>query len=150
MNAKLGWTLAIAAMVLATMLYGLQGFLAALSLTVFWLLLQFSRAMRVMRRAAERPKGRVGSVVMLQSKLKKGTPMLNVVAHAGTLGDKVEGGGDDVWAWADDGARLTLYFDNGTLSRWQLDRLDDGADPGAVAAGVTAGDGFAGPSGRAP
>ena len=128
MNAKLGWLLAVVGVALATQQYGLQGFAAAVSLVVFWLLLQLNRALRVMRRAGERPVGQVPSTVMLQAKLKAGMPMLNVVALAKSLGCRV-GTGDDVWQWRDaGGATLTLHFAGGVLQRWMLDRPPEPAE----------------------
>ena len=122
MNAKLGWLLAVICVALATQQYGVQGFAAAVTLVIFWLLLQFNRALRVMRRAGERPLGQVPSTVMMQTKLKAGMPMLNVVAVAKSLGSRV-GAGDDVWQWHDTGgATLTLHFTGGLLQRWMLDR----------------------------
>ena len=134
MSAKLGWFLAIVGVVLATYQYGLQGFVAAVTLVVFWLLLQFNRALRVMRRAGQQPVGLVPSTVMLHAALKVGMPMLDVVAKARSLGVKA-GAGDDVWRWHDEGgSTLTLYFDDGRLQRWTLDRPAESPEPGALQA----------------
>ncbi len=59
MSAVLGWALSAAGIAVGYMFYGWQGVLLALSAVVFWLLLQFSRALRAMRQAAERPVGSV-------------------------------------------------------------------------------------------
>lgn len=132
MSATLGWLLAIACIALATVQYGLQGFAAAMTLVVFWLLLQFNRALRVMRRAGAQPIGWVPSTVMLHAALKVGMPMLEVVAKAKSLGVKV-GASDDVWRWHDEGgSTLTLHFDKGRLQRWTLERPEGSAAPGAL------------------
>lgn len=132
MSAKLGWLLALVCVALATQQYGMQGLAASVTLVVFWLLLQLNRALRVMRRAGERPVGVVPSAVMLHAALKKGMPMLNVVAQAKSLGAKV-GPDDDVWRWRDEGgSTVTLHFDNGRLQRWTLDRPSGADQPAAL------------------
>lgn len=134
MNAKLGWFLAVVCIILASVQYGLEGFVAALTLVVFWLLLQFNRVVRVMRRAGEQPVGLVPSAVMLHAALKAGMPMLDVVARARSLGVRADAGGD-VWRWHDEGgSMLTLYFDDGRLQRWTLDRQAGAEAPGSLQA----------------
>ena len=122
MNPWLGWALAALFVALAWQQYGWQGALFALSAVVFWLLLQFSRTLRVMRGAAQRPVGHVDSAVMLHAKLKPGLTMLQVIALTRSLGRKL-GEGEDDWAWADEGgSRVTLHFAKGKLARFELDR----------------------------
>ena len=58
MNPVLGWLLAAIFVFLAWRQYGWQGVAFAGTAIVFWLLLQFNRAMRTMRKAADRPVGR--------------------------------------------------------------------------------------------
>jgi hypothetical protein len=130
MNAKLGWALAVAALVVGWYANGGQGLIMAFSVVVFWLLLQFSRALRVMRKAAEQPIGRIGSAVMMQAKLVAGMTMMRVVTMTRSLGRKLEekadtqtGMPDEVWQWEDDGGvLLTLHFNGGKLSHWLLER----------------------------
>ena len=88
MDARIGWALAGAAMAVGWFSYGWQGFVLALTVVVFWLLLPFSRALRVMRRAAQAPVGKVQSAVMLHAKLNKGMRMLDIVAISRSLGRK--------------------------------------------------------------
>lgn len=124
MNATMGWLLAATALVAGWFSYGWAGVALAITVTVFWLLLQFSRAVRVMREAGKRPVGRVGSVVMLQSRLKPGMSLLDVIGKTHSLGEK-QGEGDDVWRWQDDGdVSLTLHFTAGKLQRWEMARPD--------------------------
>ena len=47
--------------------YGSTAWRSAVTLIVFWLLLQFNRALRVMRNAGQAPVGHVDSAVMLHS-----------------------------------------------------------------------------------
>ena len=72
MNPVLGWGLAVAAVVAGWFGYGWPGVLLAVSVVVFWLLLQFSRVLRVMRMAAGRPLGVIDNAVMLNAKLRPG------------------------------------------------------------------------------
>ena len=110
MNSSLGWLLVALALAAGWMAYGWQGLLMAATLTVFWLLLQFSRALRAMKTAADSPLGFVASAVMFQSRLKPGLAMLQVVALTHSLGCKL-GASGDVWRWADGaGNSVTLTF----------------------------------------
>ena len=122
MNSILGVGLAVAALVAGWVGYGWPGVALAISVTVFWLLLEFSRAMRVMRNAAKAPVGRIPSAVMLQARLKPGLSMMKVVGLTRSLGQKLAEG-DDVWRWEDEGgAAVVLHFDQGKLARWVLER----------------------------
>ena len=126
METKLGWALAVAALLAGWQVYGWQGVLLAFSVIVFWMLLQFSRALRVMRTAAENPVAMVPSTVMLHTRMKPGLTMLEVVKMTRSLGRKLEDQGEDVWRWEDaSGAGLVLHFEKGHLRHWTLDR--DGA-----------------------
>ena len=125
MNSSLGWLLVALALAAGWMAYGWQGLLMAATLTVFWLLLQFSRALRAMKAAADSPLGFVASAVMFQSRLKPGLAMLQVVALTHSLGCKL-GASGDVWRWADGaGNSVTLTFTDGKLTAWVLERPAD-------------------------
>ena len=122
MNPIIGWSLAALLVVVAWYSYGWQGVLLAVSVVVFWLLLQFSRAMRAMRQAGQAPVGHVDSAVMLNAKLQPGMTMLQVIGLTRSLGRKLDSG-DDHWAWSDDGgSSVTLHFQGGKLARFELDR----------------------------
>ena len=120
MNAAVGIVLALAALLGGGMLLGWKGVILALTVIVFWLLLQFSRLMRVMQMANAAPVGRIDSAVMLQSRLREGMKLMEVLPLTRSLGAKVEGR-DDTWAWTDAGGiRLELQFRKGTLQHWEL------------------------------
>jgi len=122
MNAWIGSTLALAALVMGGVLMGWQGVILALTVIVFWLLLQFSRLMRVMQAANGAPVGRIDSAVMLQSRLREGMKLMEVLPLTRSLGDKVEGR-EEAWAWTDAGGiRLELQFSQGVLQQWTLRR----------------------------
>jgi hypothetical protein len=128
MNPILGWGLAVVAVAAGWQAYGWQGVVMAVSVIVFWLLLQFSRAMRVMKTAASSPKGRVDSAVMLNAKLKVGMTLMQVITLTKSLGERVNET-PETWAWADDGSsRVTLVFDGAKLSNWQLTRPESTPD----------------------
>ena len=122
MNPIIGWSLATILVVVAWYSYGWQGVLLGVSVVVFWLLLQFSRAMRAMRQAGQAPVGHVDSAVMLNAKLQPGMTMLQVIGLTRSLGRKLDGG-DDHWAWSDEGgSTVRLRFEGGKLARFELDR----------------------------
>lgn len=98
MNPIVGWGLAFVALVAGWFSYGWQGVVMVISAIVFWLLLQFSRALRVMKNAAQSPKGEVGSTVMLNAKLKAGMTLMQVIALTRSLGERVSET-PETWAW---------------------------------------------------
>ena len=134
MNARLGWLLAAVFAFAAWRAYELAGLAFAASAIVFWLLLQFNRAVRVMKNAADSPVGHVASAVMFHAGLARGMTMIQIVTKTKSLGRKVEGSDDD-WRWSDDGgASVVLHFERGRLVRWQIERpreAEVGADPAA-------------------
>lgn len=128
MNPILGWGLAVAAVVAGWYAYGWQGVVMAVSLTVFWLLLQFSRTMRAMKNAAAAPKGRVDSAVMVNAKLNAGMTLLQVISLTKSLGDRVSET-PETWSWVDNSdSRVTLVFDGAKLKSWQLVRPETAPD----------------------
>ena len=122
MNPILGWLLAAALAVASFEAYGWPGLALAISAIVFWLLLQFNRAVRVMKSAADSSLGEIESAVMFQAKLQAGLTMLQIVTRTKSLGMKVEGSEDD-WVWHDaGGSRVRLHFERGRLKSWQIER----------------------------
>jgi glucose-6-phosphate-specific signal transduction histidine kinase len=125
MNPWMGWGLAALGTVMAGFQYGWQGLVLAVSVTVFWLLLQFSRAIRAMKNAAAAPVGHVPSAVMLNARLKAGMTLLQVIGLTRSLGQRLgaEGVEPEQWRWADDGGvSVTLTLQGGKLTRWDLQR----------------------------
>ena len=124
MDPRIGWGLAALLALFAWLAYGIHGLAFAASAIVFWLLLTFSRAMRVMRNAAEAPVGGVSNAVMFHAGLARGMTMLQVLGKTKSLGRKVDGSDDD-WRWSDGaGASVVLHFERGRLRGWQLERPD--------------------------
>ena len=128
MNAAVGWGLALAAFVAGWVGWGWRGLALALTATVFWLLLQFSRSLRVLRGAAQRPLGWVPSVVMLHAKLAEGMALLDILRLTRSLGRRLGDGEPEVFAWRDDGGdELHVELRRGRLVRWTLHRAAEGA-----------------------
>ena len=127
MNARLGWLLAAVFAFAAWRAYDLAGLAFAASAIVFWLLLQFNRAVRVMKNAAASPVGHIASAVMFHAGLARGMTMLQVLARTKSLGRKVAGTADD-WCWSDGaGASVVLHFERARLASWRLERPPDDA-----------------------
>ena len=125
MNAKLGWALAVLAVTLGYAQYGWPGAVMAASAVVFWLLLQFTRAMRAMRVAGSAPLGSVASAVMLTARLKTGQRLMDVIALTRSLGEKLS---DDpeTYRWTDgSGVSVTVELAKGLCVRWTLARPVD-------------------------
>jgi hypothetical protein len=121
MNTWISWALAVAALYVGYKNFGWQGIVFAISLIVFWLLMQYSRINRVMRRVANSPKGHVGDARGLALKLKKGLPLIDVLKMTDSLGllTRQE---PETYRWADDNGRsIDVVFDKGRTSVWTLD-----------------------------
>ncbi len=139
MNPVASWSLAAAALVAGWFAYGWQGLVLAVTVIVFWLLLQFSRALRVMRKAAGAPVGHVDSAVMLHSRLREGMTLVQVLALTGSLGARVDPpaeGAEESWRWRDEGeVSVTVHLRGGRTRDWALQRPDGhGAASGAPVA----------------
>jgi len=121
-NPFLGWALAVAFAYVSWHVYSWPGLAMAASAIVFWLLLQFNRALRVMKKAADSPLAEVPSAVMFHAGLHGGMTMLQIVAKTNSIGRKVEGSDDD-WRWSDPGgSSVCLHFEHGKLKSWQIER----------------------------
>lgn len=128
MNATWGWVLAVAALAAGGAAYGWPGVVLAITVIVFWLLLQFSRAVRVMRKASTAPIGCVDSAVMLHAKLRVGMTLLEVLPLAGSLGEVVGEQAAEAFSWRDaSGRRLDAQFSGGRLVSWRLAGATDAA-----------------------
>jgi hypothetical protein len=124
-----GWALAVAAVAAGYVSYGWPGVALAVTVVVFWLLLQFNRAVRAMRTAADRPVGHVDNAVMLHTKLGTGMRLLDVLKITRSLGQRVA---DDpeTFLWRDAGGdAVRVELRDGKLVAWALERADGGTAP---------------------
>ena len=122
MDAKVGWLLAALAIASGYWVYGWPGVALAASVVVFWLLLQFSRALRAMRAAAGAPVGMVPSAVMLHAKLNAGMRLMEVVLITRSLGRKLRDE-PETFAWRDEsGAEVEIEFAAGRCRTWRMTR----------------------------
>jgi hypothetical protein len=112
--------------------YGAQGLVLALLMTVFWVLLHFTKLMRLLRAAAERPLGHVHDAAGLHRQLKRGQPMTDVVRRTLSLGLRCSGEGQEpeVFEWRDEqGQRVVCAFRHGRLDSFVLHRADPETPP---------------------
>ena len=130
LTAALGWGLAVAAIAVGFATYGWPGVALAATVIVFWLLLQFSRALRVMRQAGQAPVGSVASAVMLQARLRPGLRLIEVLPLTRSLGVRVADA-PETFRWTDaSGAAVTVEFVNGRCTAWRLERpAEEGGAP---------------------
>jgi len=129
MNRTVGWILAALALAAGWRLYGWQGVVMAVTVLVFWLLLQFNRSLRVMQNAGRSPIGRVPSAVMLHSKLKPGMTLMDIVQISKALGRQVTEE-PQTWAWSDEsGATITVTMKHARLESWHLTRPETSPEP---------------------
>lgn len=124
MSGTLGWALAALSVVAGYFAYGWPGVVLAGTAIAFWLLLQLSRALRVMRLAAQAPVGHVPSAVMLHAGLREGMRLMEVIKLTHSLGRRVQDE-PETFAWADEsGAEVQVEFVGGLCRAWRLTRGD--------------------------
>lgn len=124
MNPTVGWALAALALWFGWRGWGWHGVVLGITVIAFWLILQFNRALRIMRNAAGAPLGHVPSAVMMNARLKRGMPMWQIVSMARSLGRPLDEAGER-FAWADEGgAEVRLSLRRGRLHEWQLVRRE--------------------------
>lgn len=118
--------------------YGWPGVGLAMGGIVMFLLLHFTRMMKVLQRAANRPVGYCDSAVMLNAKLRPGVNLLHVVAMTRALGEQLSPADEqpEVFRWTDGTAsHVTCEFAQGKLVKWALVRppVGEPAAPPAAA-----------------
>ncbi|MET4579655.1 glycerate kinase [Ottowia thiooxydans] len=105
------------------------------SALVLWFLLSYTRLITIMKRAADRPIGYVGSAVMLNVKLRPKLSLMHVVGMTRSLGERMspEGVEPEIYLWRDPGnSKVTCEFVGGRLVRWQLERPAQTEESGEV------------------
>ncbi len=132
MSPWIGWALAVGLVAVGWMKYGWPGVAMAVTVVVFWLLLQFNRAVKVMKNAADAPVGFVPSAVMMNAKLKRGMTLMQVVTLTKSLGRQTSKS-PETWAWTDEGnSTVSLVMSDGKLDRWKLVRPEESASENAA------------------
>ena len=122
MNPWVGWGLAVVGIAAGWVGWGWRGVVVGVTVIVFWLLLQFSRSLRVLQRAGRAPVGHVDNAVMLHSKLRQGMLLMQVLQITKSLGQKLSET-PERWGWSDAaGDRVQLEFEGGRLRAWTLQR----------------------------
>jgi hypothetical protein len=116
--------------------YGWGGVAVVAGGMLMWVLLHFTRMMQVLKRAADRPVGHVGSAVMLNAKLKPAMTLLHVVAMTRALGElkSPKETQPEIYRWTDTGqSYVTCEFAGGKLVKWELTRPSQDEAPAAPA-----------------
>lgn len=116
--------------------YGWPGVALAAGGIVMWMLLHFTRLMKVLQRASKRPVGYCDSAVMLNAKLRPGVNLLHVVAMTRALGEQLSGKDEqpEVYRWTDGTeSTVTCEFARGKLVKWELFRPQAAAGQGETA-----------------
>lgn len=116
--------------------YGWPGVALVVGGIVMWMLLHFTRMMKVLQRAADRPVGWVDSAVMLNARLKAGVNLMYVVTLTRALGEQLSAKDQqpEVYRWTDGSASsVTCEFVQGKLVKWELFRPSPEAGTGETA-----------------
>ena len=104
---------------------GWPGVAAVVGGLVMWALLHFTRLMNVMKKAANRPMGYVGSAVMLNARLKPGVNLMHVMAMTQSLGERLSPADTDpeIYRWTDGTqSHVICEFIHGRLQKLTLER----------------------------
>lgn len=129
-NPIVGWALAALAVAIGYVQWGWPGVALAATMIAFWLLLQFSRALRVLRNAGRAPVGHIDSAVMLAARLHQGQRLPQILALTRSLG-LASGSPErdhEVFEWRDAGGDVVrAELVRGKLLRWQLLRAGEPA-----------------------
>jgi hypothetical protein len=104
---------------------GWPGVAAAVGAIVMWMLLHFTRMMKVLQRASSRPVGYCDSAVMLNAKLRPGLNLMHVIGMTRALGEQLSPKEQqpEIYRWADGtDSHVTCEFLRGKLVKWELFR----------------------------
>jgi hypothetical protein len=104
---------------------GWPGVAAAVGGIVMWMLLHFTRMMKVLQRASARPVGYCDSAVMLNAKLRPGVNLMHVIGMTRALGEQLSPKEQqrEVYRWTDGSdSYVTCEFLRGKLVKWELFR----------------------------
>ena len=115
---------ALALTYLAWRHYGAPGLLLAVLVLSFWLLLQFTKLMRLLRTVGARPLGRVPDAAALHARLKPGMAMVDVLRLTLSLGQLRTPPDTDPEqrCWADGtGQAVVGTFEHGRLASFELE-----------------------------
>ena len=133
MNGIVGWVLVVAAFAAGWRAYGWPGLALAATVVVFCLLLQFSRAMRVMRVAGQAPVGTVPSAVMLQAKMRAGLRLMDIILLTRSLGEKLADA-PETFRWRDPGGdTVEVELVGGRVRTWRFNRAGEAASAASAA-----------------
>jgi len=135
MNLQKIWLpiLGVVIVVVAWRGYGWPGVAFAAGGILMWMLLHFTRLMKVLQRASNRPVGYCDSAVMLNAKLRPGVNLLHVIAMTRALGELVSPKEEqpEIYRWTDGTAStVTCEFRRGKLVKWELVRPATVEEPG--------------------
>ncbi len=115
--------LALALVLAAWRSYGWQGVLLATLMLSFWVLLHFTKILRLLRTAATRPLGHCRDCRALARALKRGMPMHRVVQFTHALGLRQDSADPaaDHFVWRDpQDWQLEVVLRHGRVSAWTL------------------------------
>jgi hypothetical protein len=105
--------------------YGWPGVALVSGGLVMWMLLHFTRMMRVLQRAAGRPVGYCDSAVMLNAQLRPKVNLLHVMAMTRAIGEQLSDkeAQPEIYRWTDGTqSHVTCEFLHGKLVKWTLYR----------------------------
>jgi len=126
-----GPVIAVVLVVVAWQNYGWKGVAFVVTGIVMWMLMHFTRMMKVLQRASDRPVGYCDSAVMLNAKLKPGVNLLHVMAMTRSLGELLseKDTQPEIFRWTDSTASsVTCEFASGKLVKWSLFRPEAPAE----------------------
>ena len=112
--------------------YSWPGLILALLMLSFWLLLHFTKLMRLLRTVANRPLGRVRDVGAMAKRLKPGMPLVDVMRLTLSIGALRSAPDTDseLRTWSDDAGRTAIcHFEQGRLVSFRVEPSTPPAPP---------------------
>lgn len=122
MNTVITGALTLVALYAGWLGWGWQGLVLAATVIAFWLVLQFNRALRTLRKASDAPVGHIDNAVMLNAKLRQGLSLADVIGMTKSLGRKTADE-PETYRWQDGaGDSVEVVLKNGRCASWALQR----------------------------
>jgi hypothetical protein len=121
------WAGAALAVAVGYLTNGWRGVALVITALCFWMVLQFTRVLKVLNQAGRNPMGLIENAVMFNARLSQGMRLTEVIKLARSLGRRVgESENPETWAWADPGGdEVQVHLQGGRVIGWQLVRAGE-------------------------
>lgn len=124
MSTAITGALSLIALYVGWIQWGWKGLVVAVTIIAFVLILQFNRALRVLRTASGAPVGHIANAVMLNARMREGISLADVIGRTRSLGLKTADE-PETYQWQDNGGDVVeVVLKKGRVASWSLRRKD--------------------------